>query len=62
MFSGHLHACARHEYGSVDLITTAALGKPYGNDRSGFAIVKVYRRKIDYEYYELKDVPKKVEL
>ena len=57
IFSGHLHKNAQARFGQIQLITTSALGKPLGNDPSGFRIVKVFDDRIESNYYGLDHIP-----
>jgi len=61
-FSGHFHRNAYSNYQGMDLITTAALGKPLGGDCSGFRIVKVFEDRVDHEYFGLEEMPEQVDL
>lgn len=60
VFSGHYHNNSLSTYENLKLVTTSALGKPLGEAPSGFRIVKVYRDKIEYEYYGLENLPNSV--
>ena len=60
VFSGHFHNNSLSSYGNLQLVTTSALGKPLGEASSGFRIVKVYRDKIEHEYYGLENLPDSV--
>jgi len=53
VFAGHHHKNAESFYQGIDLVTTSAVGKPLGNVKSGFRIIKVYRDRISHEYVEL---------
>jgi len=57
IFAGHYHRCAYTKYKDLEIITTSSLGFPLGNDKSGFAIVKVFKEKIEHQYYPLEEVP-----
>lgn len=61
-FSGHLHYNNIHHYGTMELITTGALGMPLRDDPSGLRIVEVYRDRIEHSYYDIYAVPETVEL
>jgi 3',5'-cyclic AMP phosphodiesterase CpdA len=62
VFAGHYHRNASGWDGDLEMITTSAIGKPLGNDPSGFRIVKVYADRIEHAYYGLGDVPEAVSL
>jgi serine/threonine-protein phosphatase CPPED1 len=53
VFSGHRHTNILNNYGSVELVTTSALGKPLGKYPSGFRIVKISGNKIEHKFYGL---------
>jgi len=59
-FAGHYHRNALSQYRGLNLVTTAALGKPLGKDRSGFRIVKVLGDRIIHEYYSLEEIPDEI--
>lgn len=60
VFSGHYHNNSLSTYGSMQLVTTSALGKPLGKAPSGFRIIKVYSDKIEHEYFGLEKLPPSV--
>jgi 3',5'-cyclic AMP phosphodiesterase CpdA len=60
IFSGHLHKNSQTHFGQIQLITTSALGKPLGNDPSGFRIVKVFNDRIESNYYGLDSIPEAI--
>jgi len=60
VFSGHYHNNSLSTYGSMQLVTTSALGKPLGKAPSGIRIVKIYSDKIEHEYFGLEELPDSV--
>jgi 3',5'-cyclic AMP phosphodiesterase CpdA len=60
IFSGHLHNNASARFGTIEVVTTSALGKPLGNAPSGLRIVKVFNDRIEHQYYGLDEIPEKV--
>ncbi|WP_099465403.1 metallophosphoesterase [Parabacteroides provencensis] len=62
MFSGHLHRNAKGSAGNFKMITSSALCYPLGEDKVGFRIVKVYPDRIESDYYDLDNIPVKVNL
>jgi len=62
VLAGHYHRNAYGKDGLIEMITTSAVGKPLGKDPSGFRIVKVYRERIQHQYYGLEAVPQAVNL
>ena len=62
MFSGHWHRNSYASDGDFQMVTSAAVGYPMGDDPSGFRIVKVYPDRIEHQYFGFDDVPESVEL
>lgn len=52
----------QNHFKQMELVTTSALGKPLGKAPSGMRIVKVYKERIEHEYYGLDEIPDTVEL
>jgi len=53
VFAGHYHRNANGFDEGLEMITTSALGMPLGTDPSGFRIVKIYKDKIEHQYYSV---------
>lgn len=51
--AGHLHKCHRGEYNGMQLITSSAAGRQLGEEKSGYAVVKVEKGVPAVEYREL---------
>ena len=62
MFAGHYHRNAYGLAGDMEMVTTGPVGRPLGEDRSGFRIVSVYETKIEHKYWAMDEVPHKIEL
>ena len=62
MFSGHWHVNNYASDGDFQMVTSAAVGYPLGNDPSGLRIVKVYEDRIEHQYYGFDEVPERVEM
>lgn len=60
--SGHLHFCAAGSYKGVRLRTAGAAGRPLGNDRSGFQVVRVFPGKIETAYYGFDRLPERIDM
>lgn len=60
VFSGHLHNNAVAKHGEIQLVITSAVGKPLGDAPSGLRIVKIYKDRIEHEYYGLDEIPDSV--
>ncbi len=55
IFSGHYHRNAQGRDGGVEMITTGPVGRPLGDDPSGFRIVKAGRNSLEHEYFALRN-------
>ncbi len=63
VFSGHYHRNGGTRYGSLELVTTGAIGKPLGDkEKSGMRIVIVRSGAIQHRFYEMGDLPNKIEV
>ncbi|MCP4707656.1 MAG: hypothetical protein GY869_03440 [Planctomycetes bacterium] len=62
VFAGHYHRNNILTVDNVEMITSAAVGKPFGADPSGLRIVKVYPDHIEHQYYPFDEVPQEVTL
>jgi 3',5'-cyclic AMP phosphodiesterase CpdA len=57
VFAGHLHANSYGKDGDLEMITTAAEGKPIGPDPSGLRIVEVKGNSLENKYYPFGTLP-----
>ncbi len=57
VFAGHYHRNCYAKDGNMEMITSGPVGKPLGEDPSGFRIVKVFKDHIEHKYYGLDAVP-----
>jgi 3',5'-cyclic AMP phosphodiesterase CpdA len=62
LFCGHYHRNAEASDGRQQVITSGPVGKPLGEAKSGIRIAIVRDDRIDHRYYELGELPTKVEL
>ena len=62
VFAGHYHRNSYANDGSMEMITSGPVGKPLGQDPSGFRIVKVFKDHIEHKYYGLDAVPEIVRM
>lgn len=62
VYAGHYHRNAYARDGLLEMVTTGPVGKPIGNDPSGFRIVTVKDGIFDSRYYGLGYMPPTVEL
>lgn len=62
IFCGHYHRNAGGFYENMELVVTSAIGAQLGKDKSGLRVVRVLENKIDHEYYDLENIPKKIDL
>jgi serine/threonine-protein phosphatase CPPED1 len=62
LFCGHYHRNAEARDGSLEAITSGPVGKPLDQAKSGLRIAIVREDRIDHRYYELGELPTRVEL
>jgi len=62
VFAGHYHRNSHGQAGTVEMITTGPVGKPFDQDVSGFRVVTVHEDRIQHEYYGLDHVPLSIEM
>src|SRR5687767_13082700 len=62
LFCGHYHRNAEGRDGEIENITSGPVGKPLGGAKSGIRIAIVRNDRIEHRYYELGDLPVKVEV
>lgn len=62
VFAGHYHRNAYGRAGALEMITTGPVGRPLGEDPSGFRIVMVYETEIQHQYWGMDDIPEKINL
>jgi len=62
VFAGHYHRNNILTVDNVEMITSAAVGRPFGDDPSGLRIVKVYPDRIEHQYYPFDEVPQEITL
>lgn len=55
VFAGHYHRNAYGRAGELEMVTTAAVGRPLGDDPSGFRVVDVYEDRLEHTYRPLAD-------
>lgn len=62
VFAGHYHRNAYGKDGAMEMITTGPVGRPLGDDPSGFRIVTVYPDRIEHTYFGMGAMPAAVPL
>lgn len=62
LFSGHCHRSVEAADGPLNAITTGPVGRPLGGAKSGFRVAIVRDDTIEHRYYELGDLPVRIEL
>lgn len=61
LFCGHYHRNAEARDGTLENITSGPVGKPLGGAKSGLRVAIVRDDRIDHRYYELGELPVKIE-
>ena len=62
IFCGHYHRPLTASDGDLPVVVSGALGKPLGGSQSGIEIAIVRDAGIEHRYYELGEIPTRVEL
>ena len=62
VFAGHYHRNAMARDGDLEMVTTGPVGRPLGDDPSGFRIVIVDGRSVTHRYYSLDSLPERVQI
>jgi 3',5'-cyclic AMP phosphodiesterase CpdA len=62
LFCGHYHRNAEAADGPLNAITTGAVGKPLDGSKSGFRVAIVRDDKIEHRFYDLGDLPTRIDL
>jgi serine/threonine-protein phosphatase CPPED1 len=57
VFAGHYHRNADGRTNRLEMVTTGPVGKPLGQDPSGFRIVNVDGQTVKHRYYSLDSIP-----
>ena len=57
VFAGHYHRNSFGRAGALQMVTSGPVGKPLGDDPSGFTLVAVHRHRIGHVYCELAPAP-----
>ena len=60
VFAGHYHRNNVLTVDNVEMVTSAAVGQPFGSDPSGLRIVKVYPDRLEQQYYTFDEVPQEI--
>lgn len=61
LFCGHYHRNAEARDGELENITSGPVGKPLGGAKSGIRVAIVRDDRIEHRYYELGELPVKIE-
>ncbi len=62
VFGGHYHRNTVAHDGSLEIVTTGALGKPLGGSQSGIQVVIVRNHAIEHRFYDLGEIPDQIDL
>jgi predicted MPP superfamily phosphohydrolase len=60
--AGHYHREALGHAGKLTMTTTAPMAVPMGPEPVGFKVFKVYKDRVEFQYYGLQQIPEKIEL
>lgn len=60
--AGHYHREALGHDGKLTMTTTAPIAVPMGPEPVGFKVFKVYKDRVEFQYYGLQQIPEKIEL
>ncbi len=60
-FCGHYHRNAFARDGKLEIVTTGPVGKPLGRDQSGLRLAIVREDRIEHRYYELGNLPNRID-
>jgi 3',5'-cyclic AMP phosphodiesterase CpdA len=61
LFCGHYHRNAEAREGELENITSGPVGKPLGGAKSGLRVAIVRDDRIEHRYYDLGDLPVRIE-
>ena len=61
LFCGHYHRNAEARDGQLEAVTSGPVGKPLGGAKSGIRVAIVHDDRIEHRYYELSELPVKIE-
>lgn len=59
VFAGHYHRNSFGKAKGINMVTSGPVGKPLGDDPSGFRIITVKGKKVEHAYYDLNNLPVK---
>ena len=62
VFAGHWHKNNYAADGRLQVIASAAVGYPLGDDPSGYRVVRVFEDRIEHDYYAFGEGPETVDL
>ena len=62
LFCGHYHRNAEARDGELQNITSGPVGKPLGGAKSGLRVAIVHDDMIEHRYYDLGDLPTRIDL
>lgn len=62
VFCGHYHRNDAVRDGSLEIVTTGAVGMPLGGSQSGIQVVIVRDSGIEHHFYDLGEIPNRIEV
>ena len=61
VFAGHYHRNSFGRDGEIEMVTTGPVGRPIGDDPSGFRLVHVTPEGIEHRYLSLGQIPNQLQ-
>lgn len=61
VFAGHYHRNALAKDGAIEMVTTGPVGKPLGQERSGFRVVVLRANGVEHRYYDFGALPDRMD-
>lgn len=62
VFCGHYHRNLVSHDGNLEVVTTGAIGKPLGGDKSGIQVVIVRDNGLEHHFYSFGEIPNQIDV
>ena len=62
VFAGHWHRNNYAADGKMEMVASGSVGYPFGDDPSGYRVVKVFPDRVEHDYYAFGNGPEAVTL